>query len=331
MDNSGDDGATRRALLRAAGGAALTGLAGTGRAQPAAPLRTIDMTSYLVAPAPAAATVKSFVAKASELTAGALVIEPQFMTGLSRPLTVLSVDSPLSYFLSIQGGESDPLLGLSSLPMLAQSFDEAQTLLEVARPWYDKALQRFDLALLAADPWRPPALWSVKPIASGADLRGTAFDLMGMAYNARWNLPLERAGARYSPFAAQMMLTWPHDRNVAMHEPLYSFYTEIFLAAQLNFLVVGRRFLDELSAAQREALVEAGRFAEAEAWQARRELVVREQKEIAGWGCTVTPVPPRALVAALREAAEPDIARWAEQVGADGQTLLADYRRAIGR
>jgi ribosomal protein L34 len=37
------------------------------------------------------------------------------------------------------------------------------------------------------------------------------------------------------------------------------------------------------------------------------------------------------VLAALREAAEPDIQAWARSVGADGSTILADYRRAVGR
>jgi hypothetical protein len=327
------DWATRRGLLRAAGGLALA--AGNARAQtapaPAASPLALTMVSYLGPHGNVAETAPSFAAKARELSGGELTIDVEFQMGLSRPLGILSKNTPLSYFLSIQAREADPIFVLSSLPGLVASFDEARTLLEIARPAYVAALARFDLVLLAADPWRPPALWSVKPIASAGDLKGMAFDLMGMAYNARWNLVLERAGAKYSPFGAEMMLTWPHDKNVALFEPRFSFYTETFLAVQLNFLAVGRTFFSTLSGAQRDWLVEAGGFVETAAWQERREQLVREQKEIAGWGCTVSPEPPRGLVAALRAAGEPDVAQWEEQTGAAGRELLAYYRRAVPR
>ena len=45
--------------------------------------------------------------------------------------------------------------------------------------------------------------------------------------------------------------TSPDDKNVALFEPLYSFYTEIFLAVQLNFLCVGAKFLGLASDAAR--------------------------------------------------------------------------------
>jgi TRAP-type C4-dicarboxylate transport system substrate-binding protein len=318
---------TRRALLGKGAGLALIGAAGASRAQS----RTIELISYLTAPAPVVQSVRLFADKVAEQAAGALVVDIEHRMGLSMPVMVLGQVSPLSYFLSIQGREANPLFVLSSLPMLASSFDEAQILLDVARPYYATAFARFDLVLLAADPWRPPALWSHKPVQSARDLKGSTFDLMNMAHTARWGLVFDRLGVRYSPFSAEIMLSWGHGVNTFRFEPVFQFFTEIFLASQLNFLTVSRTFLSALPLAQREALGEAARLAEAQWWQAARELVVHDQKEIASLGCTVTGVPPAELVSALRAAAEPDIERWANSVGSDGHALLARYRRAIGQ
>jgi hypothetical protein len=69
----------------------------------------------------------------------------------------------------------EPLLTLSTLPMLASTFDEAATLQRIAKPYYSAALARHGQMLLATQPWLPGALWSTFPIRSVADLKGVPF------------------------------------------------------------------------------------------------------------------------------------------------------------
>jgi TRAP-type C4-dicarboxylate transport system substrate-binding protein len=106
--------------------------------------------------------------------------------------------------------------------------------------------------------------------------------------------------------------------------------TEVFFAQQLTFLTASRQLFDSLPAAEREALVAVGRETEADLWRQIRTFVRRDQQESAKRGVLVSAEPPADVVAVLRKAAEPDIARWAATMGAEGTTILADYRRAIG-
>ena len=272
--------------------------------------------------------MRVFADKMAERAAGALVIDIEHKSGLSSPVLALNQISPLSHFMSVQARDANPIFMLSSLPMVATSLNVAQVLLDVARPYYDAALARFDLALLAADPW-PPTLWSSKPLESARDIKGTAFDLQEMAYTAGWKAMFDRLGAKYSPFGAEIMVTWSY--GTTRFEPTFQFFTEIFAATQLGFLTVSRTFLSGLPPAHREALVEASRLAEAECWQAMRAIVIRDQTEMAAMGVTVISEPPRELVSALRTAAEPDIERWANATGSDGRAPLASYRKALGK
>src|SRR6185312_15942038 len=110
--------------------------------------------------------------------------------------------------------------------------------------------------------------------------------------------------------------------------------TEVFLAQQLTSLTASRAVFDSLSEAQREALIAISRATEAELWRGIRPFVRRDQQEVASRGVVVSPLPPADLLAALHEAAEPDVQRWAGAMdakgGAEGTVVLADYRRAIG-
>ena len=309
----------------AAGGLAVTAAAGRGYAQS----RTIELISYVTAPAPSVQAMRVFADKVAERAAGALVIDIEHKSGLSSPVLALSQISPLSHFMSVQARDVNPIFMLSSLPMVATSLNEAQVLLDVARPYYDAALARFDLALLAADPWRPPTLWSSKPLESARDIKGTRFDIQEMAYTAGWKAMFERLGARYSPFAAEFMVTWSF--GTTRFEFTFQFFTEIFAATQLGLLTVSRTFLSGLPQAHREALVEASRLAEAEWWQAMRTIVICDQTEMAAMGVTVTSEPPRELVSALRTAASPTSSVGPTQLAAMAGRCWRATARPSGR
>jgi hypothetical protein len=78
-------------------------------------------------------------------------------------------------------------------------------------------------------------------------------------------------------------------------------------------------------------IVGAGHDTELALWKLMRERLPPNQQEIAARGVRVVAQPPVDVLAALREAAEPDIQAWARSVGSDGGAILAAYRRATGR
>jgi TRAP-type C4-dicarboxylate transport system substrate-binding protein len=111
----------------------------------------------------------------------------------------------------------------------------------------------------------------------------------------------------------------------------FAYFTEIFLAAQLNFLTVRREVFESLTEVQRRVLVSTGRNTEHSQWKLKRELVHQDRQEITARGVPVAAHPPADVLARLRAAAEPDIQSWAESVGKDGTAILTDYRRAVCR
>ena len=111
----------------------------------------------------------------------------------------------------------------------------------------------------------------------------------------------------------------------------FAYFTEIFLAAQLNFLTISRDVFASLTEAQRHVLVATGRSTELSQWNLQRELVHHDRHEIVARGVPVAAQAPSDVLATLRTAAEPDIQSWAKSVGEDGTAILTDYRRAVCR
>jgi hypothetical protein len=247
------------------------------------------------------------------------------------PLAAIGKASALASYHAPTFAADEPVLGLSAVPMLAATVDEAETLLRIARPHYVAALARHDQVLLAVEPWRPAALWSTFRLRSASDLSGARFALDAPSYAGAGWLPLfARLGAEPATYAeADLLLSTGYTASAALARE-FACLAEVVFAQQLTFLTASRTAFDALPDAGSEALVAIGRATEAALWRDIRTFVRRDREEIARRGVLVADAPPADVVAALRQAAEPDVRRWTAALGDEGATLLADYRRAIG-
>jgi hypothetical protein len=198
-------------------------------------------------------------------------------------------------------------------------------------------IARHGQMLLATQPWLPGALWSTFPIRSVADLNGVPFAVVaspGPAPDTEsgWGRPFARLGARsVSFFDAEVIIASSYSGHMLKFTQEFAYFTEIFFAAHLTFQAARQAVFDSLSETERRMLLRAGHDTELALWKLMREQLPRRQQEIAARGVRVVAQSPVDVLAALREAAEPDIQAWARSVGSDGGTILADYRRAIGR
>lgn len=268
------------------------------------------------------------------MQASAGKIQVSVEVGISMPLEATARMTALMAYCAPCVAKSAPLLNLSALPMLASTFDEAASLHRIARPYYSAAVARHGQMLLAMQPWLPGALWSSFPIRSVTDLNDVPFAVApstGAASDAEsgWGRPFVRLGARSASFSEAEVMVASLDRLKFTQE--FAYFTEIFFAAPLTFQAARQNMVDSLSEPERRMLLEVGHETELALWKLMREQLPRRQQEIAARGVRVVAQPPVGLLAALREAAEPDIQHWARSVGTDGGTILADYRRAIGR
>jgi len=319
----------RRRFLALPGSLPAGLLSGRGNAQP----RQLDLTCFY--------PPEAFQAKGAQLLADEIVrssagaIQVSVESEMMTPPEVTVEKAALLVYCAPCVAKSEPLFSLSTLPMLASTFDEAATLHRIAKPHYGAALGRRGQMLLATQPWIPGALWSTFPVHSVADLNGAPYAVLatpGVDIASGWGRPFARLGARpVSFFEAEVVVASAHLGHVLKLTREFAYLTEIFFAAPLTFQTARRDAFDALSETERQMLVRAGRDTELALWRLMNERLPRSQQEIAARGVRVVARPPVGLLTALREAAEPDIRAWAQSVGADGGAILADYHRAIGR
>jgi hypothetical protein len=317
---------TRRRVLGLLGAfpVALCGVPGT--AQP----RRLELASYIHGEAASLEAAQLLADRAAEASRGTLRFSLEVIPP-GMPLEMMSTASALAHYCAAEFAAVEPVLGFPALPLLTTTFDEAEILLRIARPYYAAALARHGQILLATQPWRPVALWSTFRIRSAADLHGSAFLISPpVGERAGWGRTLVRAGSRRASFSdAEMLLSGGYTLNVKYTQE-FAFLTEIFVASPLNFLTMSRTVFEALTEAERRILVATGREIELSEWEIQRERRYREHNEIRARGVSVALHAPGDVLPTLQAAAEPEIQNWVDTAGEDGITILGEYRRAIG-
>lgn len=76
-------------------------------------------------------------------------------------------------FILSSAANENPLFGIDSIPFLATTYAEARKLDEASSPALNKLLAGLGLKLLYTVPWPGQSLYSRKPVATLADLKGT--------------------------------------------------------------------------------------------------------------------------------------------------------------
>src|SRR5262245_3339367 len=146
---------TRRQLLSFLGGVPIA--MGSFEAASEQP-KILVLSSYFSPETLAHKAAQYFADEATENANGKFIVPVDATHYISKPFKLISEASALAHYYAAIGASLEPIFKLSALPMLVASFDDAETLLQVARPYYTAALARYDQFLLAAEPWRPGSI-----------------------------------------------------------------------------------------------------------------------------------------------------------------------------
>ncbi|WP_171070412.1 TRAP transporter substrate-binding protein [Methylobacterium terricola] len=334
---------TRRALLQAClGGAGLMALSPLAVAaeSPAAsaPIVWRMPTEYPASTMPGEG-LATFARRVAERSGGALAVRPSFdaaaglrsgaMIGAVEAGTVEAADAFTGPLAAV-----DPLFGLSSLPFLATSIEEARALAGIARPAYARALARHGQRLLYVTPWAPSGIWSRHALAGAADLQG----LRIRTYDATSAAVLAAAGARSVNLSQADAI--PQVKAGAVDAMLSSgdggvgrrLWEQLphFLAVQyampISIALVSGAAYDALPDTLRHAVDEAAAETEARQWAAIRTRLDENFSRMRQNGVVIADPPPPEITGALARAGEAAVAAWVKDTGAEGERILAAYR-----
>ena len=228
----------------------------------------------------------------------------------------------------------DPLFGVDSVPFLATSYSEAAKLWKVSRKPLEERFAKQGLKVLYAVPWPPQGIYSNKPLASLADMKG----LKMRAYNPATSKIAELVGAQpvtvQAAELAQAMTTGVVNANITSGATgvdtkaweHVKFYYDAQAWLPKNVVFVSQKAFDALDKATQEAVLKCALEAEARGWKDSEEKAKQYVETLGKNGMTVGP-PSAQLRADLKKIGDTMTADWAKSAGADGQAIVDAFKK----
>lgn len=247
---------------------------------------------------------------------------------------VQSGQTAIGEFILSSAANEHPMFGLDSIPFLATSYAEAKKLDEVSHPQLDRTLKEQGLKLLYTVPWPPQGLYSIKPVASMNDLKGTKM----RAYNPATSRIAEYVGAQ--PVTIQLaelpqglatgtVQTFLTSSASGVDSKLYEqvkFFYDVNAWLPRNAVVVNQAAFAALDKPTQDAVLKAAADAGKRGWQISEQKDGEYMKELAAKGMTVD-TSSEGLKRELKVIGGRMTVEWLKTAGDEGKAVIDAFQR----
>ena len=228
----------------------------------------------------------------------------------------------------------DPVFGIDVVPFLATSYPEAKKLWAASKSAIEKKLASQGLMVLFAVPWAPQGLYAKKDINTVDDMKG----LKWRAYNAGTARIGELVGAQSVTVQAaelpqalatgvvnSFMTSGATGYDSKSWETMTHFYdAQAWIPKNVTF--VNKAAFDALDKATQDAILKAAATAEDRGWKLWEEKSGWYLDQLKAKGMKVQP-PSAELKAGLKKIGDQLTADWTKKAGADGEAVIAAYKK----
>lgn len=231
-----------------------------------------------------------------------------------------------------------PVAGIDSVPFIVGSFDDAKRLWRYQRPVIDPALAKRGLIGLYAVPWPSQGLFSIRPVGTSFDLKGSRM----RTYNAATVRIAEMMGAvpvdvpmtEVSQALAvgridSMITSGVTGVDSKVWNQLKYFY-DIRAWFPKNIVLVNRVAFGALDAKTQEAVRQAAAAAEERGWQMSEAAAAASVSALASHGMRIDPIGFE-FRTELRRFGERFSLEWIRTTGQDAISILIPYYTAAAR
>lgn len=284
------------------------------------------------------ANLNAFAADVDKVTAGKLKITVHANAALFKApeikRAVQTGGAQMGEILLVNYQNEWQIFGADGLPFLADSYDESAKLYRVQKPIMEKKLGEQGMMLLYSVPWPPQGIYSKKPLASAADLKGSKW----RAYSPATARIAELVGAQPVTVQAaelsQAMATGVVESYMSSgstgfdtktYEHIKNWYdTQAWLPK--NAVLVNKKAFDALDKATQDAMLKAGRDAETRGWEASKKTNTDSIENLKKNGMQIHK-PSAQLTADMKKVGDTLLQEWLKNAGDEGRALVDAYRK----
>ena len=171
------------------------------------------------------------------------------------------------------------VFGISALPFVASSYDDAYKLYKISKPAYDKTAAAWNQKMLYAVSWPPSGLYTKKPMMNKADFSDlktrtydkNSADFITMVGGSSVALPWGEVYSALSTGMVNSVVTSSASGKDGKFWEVLSDFTKISYAYPLQAVTINLDYWKSLDKAQQDAVLKAAAKIEASQWDASKE------------------------------------------------------------
>lgn len=225
-----------------------------------------------------------------------------------------------------------PIAGADSIPFVVGSYQDAERLWKLQRPWIERHFASRGLRLLYTVPWPPQGLHTSKPIRGLVDFKGTQM----RTYNQTTQRIAEMLGAK--PVDVAMVDVGKALAEGRMDNMITSaltgvenkvwgpikYYYEINAWFPKNVVFVSSKAFEALDPSARAMVLKAAADAEGRGWVASQALAVNATEELRSNGVRIERIPAE-LEQEIKRMGERFSREWVRSVGNEANAIFVPY------
>lgn len=227
------------------------------------------------------------------------------------------------------------IYGADGLPFLADSYAESNKLYAAQKPLIEKKLAEQGMRLLYAVPWPPQGIYTKKPLASAADLKGVKW----RAYSPATSRIAELVGAQPVTVQAaelsQALATGVVEATMTsgatgVDSKLFEnlkYYYDMQAWLPKNGVLVNKQAFDALDKATQGAVLKAAADAEARGFAASQKVNVDTLEKLKAYGMQVVTPSPQ-LKADMKKVGDTMLKEWLDKAGPEGKILIDAFKKS---
>lgn len=261
-------------------------------------------------------------------SAGSLFKHPEIKKSVRQGLAPIG-----EALISLHANES-PIYGLDSVPFLATGYDASFKLYQAQRPALEKKLAEEGLMLLYSVAWPPQGIYAKREIKSMDDLQGLKFRTYNamtgrvatLAKAAPVQIEVPDLPTAFATGRVDVMITSASTGVDTKAENYLSHYHDTQAWLPRNVVIVNKAAFDKLSAAEKKAVTDAAKAAEARGWKASREEMQIKTDALKAAKIVVV-APSDSLKQGFAKIGQTITEEWLAAAGAEGKAILDAYHK----
>ncbi|MFG6160351.1 TRAP transporter substrate-binding protein [Halomonas sp. 1390] len=242
---------------------------------------------------------------------------------------------PIGELIMSRLANENPIFEVDSVPYLASSYEDAETLWEASREVIAEELAEQRLRLLFAVPWPPQGIYTQQSVEGPDDLK----NLSMRAYNTASERFAQLVGAvptqvevpdiptAFSTGRVGAMITSPATGADTKAWDYLSHFNHAQLWLPKNMVIVSEKAFSRLDEASQQAVLEAADAAETRGWEMSRQETTDALAVLKENGIEVSEPTPE-LATLLEEVGATMTEEWAGRAGDQGAAILEAYEAA---